>query len=111
MPVLLQVNFTRSPAHAHAATTESEKLEAARRTASQPGLSWKISVQEEGSETRGGIYLFEDLASAKAYAEGQVAPRLHERGATDISIRYFNVNEEASRLTRAPLDAPHAVAA
>lgn len=36
MPVLLQVNFTRNPAHAHATKTEAEKAEAAHRSPSTP---------------------------------------------------------------------------
>lgn len=109
MSIILQVNFTPGPAHA--AQSASEKLESARRIAALPGLSWKLWIQEESGGTRGGIYLFDDLASAKAWGNDQLTPRLLEGGATDISIRYFTINEEASRITHAPLELRQAVAA
>ena len=109
MSIILQVNFTPGPDHA--AQSAHEKQEAARRIAALPGLSWKIWIHEETGNTRGGIYLFDDLASAKAWGDDQLTPRLHEKGASDISIRYFAINEEASRITNAPLEARQAVAA
>jgi hypothetical protein len=107
MPVLLQVNFT--PGAAHAAQTPDDKLDSARRIAGLPGLAWKIWIQDEGSATRGGIYLFEDRHAARAWGEDQLRARLTEGGASDISIRYFDINEEASHITRAPIETRQAV--
>jgi len=102
MPVLLQVNFVPGPGQA--SQSQADKLASARHIAGLPGLAWKVWIQDPGSNTRGGIYLFADLASAQAWGDSQLRPRLEQGGATGISIRYFDVNEEPSRITRAPLD-------
>ncbi|CAH2599928.1 YdhR family protein [Rhodovastum atsumiense] len=106
MSVLLQVNFTPGPSQV--AQTEDDKLESARRIAELPGLSWKIWIHDEENTTRGGIYLFDDLAHARDWGEEQLRSRLTEAGASDISIRYFTISEAPSRITRAPLEAHEA---
>ena len=69
-----------------------------------PGLQWKIWL--DGSEERraGGIYLFEDRASAEAYVNGPIVARM--KANTDVSeleIRLFDVRQRMSEITRAPL--------
>ncbi|GGC89728.1 YdhR family protein [Chelatococcus reniformis] len=98
MPVILQVNFATAERPASQAQIESAKA-----IAQQPGLRWKVWINDEASQTRGGIYLFDDLKSAKAWGDDVLPERLKARGATHISIRYFDVNEDASLVTHAPL--------
>lgn len=98
MPVILQVNFVTPDRPAQQA-----QLESAKAIAQQPGLRWKVWINDEAAQTRGGIYLFDDLKSAKAWGDDILPERLKARGATNISIRYFDVNEEASLVTHAPL--------
>jgi hypothetical protein len=109
MSIILQVNFIPGPGQA--AQSPADKLEAAHRIAELPGLAWKVWIQATEGETRGGIYLFDTLANARDWGERQLRPRLEDGGAREISLRYFDVNEAPSRVTRAPLDAHAAVPA
>ena len=101
MAIILQVNYR--PSAAQAAAPETTRLENARRIADTVGgLQWKVWIASDDG-LRGGIYLFDDRESARAWADGDLRPRLEGGGGTDISIRYFEVDEAASAITRAPL--------
>jgi Putative mono-oxygenase ydhR len=67
-----------------------------------PGLRWKIWTENENEQTGGGIYLFEDEDSARAYVEEHTA-RLEGFGVKDIRARVFEVNEPLTEMTRGPL--------
>ena len=67
-----------------------------------PGLRWKIWTENENEQTGGGIYLFEDEDSARAYVEEHTA-RLEGFGVKDIRARVFEVNEPLTQMTRGPL--------
>jgi Putative mono-oxygenase ydhR len=67
-----------------------------------PGLRWKIWTENENEQTGGGIYLFEDEDSARAYVEEHTA-RLEGFGVKDIRARVFAVNEQLTEMTRGPL--------
>jgi hypothetical protein len=56
--------------------------------------------EEEG--TGGGVYLFEDDASALAYADEQTA-RLEGFGITDIRAKLFHVNEPLTAINGGPV--------
>lgn len=109
MAIILQVNFIPGPAQA--AQSQDERLAAARSIAALPGLAWKVWIQEHEGSARGGIYLFESVGDARDWGERRLRPRLEQGGASDISIRYFEINEAPSRLTHAPLDHHARVAA
>ena len=99
MPIVLQVNFT--PSAEQSRESDQAKRSRARVTASLAHLHWKIWIHNEDS--RGGIYLFSDRASAEAWGEGVLRTRLTRAGATNVSIRYFEIDEETSAITRAPV--------
>lgn len=102
MATILQVSYR--PSVGQAAALESKRVESARRIADTVGgLQWKVWVSSEDG-LRGGIYLFDDRESARAWAEGDLRPRLTEGGGTDLSIRYFEVDETLSAITRAPIE-------
>ncbi len=101
MPVILQVNFTPGPAHR--AQTRAERLQSAQHIAEFPGLRWKAWIGNQAADTAGGIYLFDNDSRASAWEE-QLRQRLAAAGATDVLIRHFEVDEEASAITRAPLE-------
>ena len=67
-----------------------------------PGLRWKIWTENEAEGTAGGIYLFEDDASAQTYVEEHTA-RLEGFGVTEIRARTFHVNEPLTEVTRGPV--------
>lgn len=108
MAIILQVNYRPSAAQAQA--PEAKRVESARRIADTVGgLQWKVWISSEDG-LRGGIYLFDDRESARAWAEGDLRPRLTDGGGTDISIRFFEVDETLSAITRAPVDPVRAAA-
>jgi hypothetical protein len=101
MPVLMQVNFT--PGDKQNRETQEDYNAVAHFISGLPGFRWKIWIADPATSTRGGIYLFDDLPAARAFGDDLLGPRLREDGARDISIRYFEINEEASAIDHAPL--------
>ena len=67
-----------------------------------PGLRWKIWTENKEEGVGGGVYLFEDEDSAKAYLEEQTA-RLEGFGIADIRAKVFDVNEGLTALNNGPL--------
>jgi hypothetical protein len=108
MPVLMQVNFT--PGDKQNRETQDDLNAVAHFISQLSGFRWKIWIVDEATSTRGGIYLFDDLAAAKAFGDDLLRPRLQEDGARDIAVRYFEINEEASAINHAPLTRPAATA-
>ena len=69
-----------------------------------PGLKWKIFGMDEERSEATGIYLFADDASLKAYIEGPIIARMKTVEAfSDITMKYFDVVEGATALTRGPV--------
>jgi hypothetical protein len=102
MGKLLQVNFTWDlPAEEKAKYADPD---GPRQIADQPGLHWKIWIHDEATNSAGGIYLWEDEKSARAWGDDLLPKRLAQLpNVRDISIRYFDIDPEASAVTRAPL--------
>ena len=65
MPCLLQFDFPFSGPWGDQMAGAMQDL--ARSIAQEPGLRWKIWTENEATGEAGGIYLFEDVASAQAY--------------------------------------------
>lgn len=74
----------------------------ARSISDEPGLLWKIWTENEAAGEAGGIYVFTDEASARAYLDMH-AKRLEQAGCTAIRGKIFDVNAALSKLNRAPL--------
>ena len=102
MPTLLKITF-----HAPNGASESAEQaawERAHKIAVWPGLIWKIWIAEPTQLLFGGIYLFENEASAKAYLEGPIGKSI--RAIPDISdfdAQLFEIEEKLSAVTRGPL--------
>lgn len=100
MRYLLQVDFPYTGPWGSEMTTAMEGL--ARSIADEPGLVWKIWTENQQANEAGGIYLFEDLASAQAYLTMHTA-RLKGFGIAQVNGKIFEVNDALSQLDRAPL--------
>jgi Putative mono-oxygenase ydhR len=72
----------------------------ARDIANEHGLVWKIWLENRETRHAGGIYLFEDRASAEHYREKHER-RLSAMGLTGVTANTFSVNTELSVLTMA----------
>jgi hypothetical protein len=72
----------------------------ARDIAAEPGLKWKIWLEDRKTGHAGGIYLFEDAVTAERYRQKHER-RLLAMGLTDVTAGSFAVNTELSLLTMA----------
>ena len=68
------------------------------------GLRWKVWSLNEAEREFGGIYLFDDQASADAYLAGPIVAQLGQHPALhDITAKQFDVLQEPSAVTRGPI--------
>jgi hypothetical protein len=100
MPYLLQVDFPYQGPWGNEMTTALRDL--AESIAKEPGLIWKLWTENQAAGEAGGIYLFEDLPNAEAYLTMHTK-RLMSFGVLRVNGKIFEVNEELSRIDRAPL--------
>ncbi|MGL6277948.1 MAG: monooxygenase [Gaiella sp.] len=102
MPTLVQFDFPmEGPWGAEMAEAFGDL---ARVIETAPGLRWKIWTENPTTGEGGGIYLFDDDATAAAYVAEHTA-RLQGFGIADIRARQFHVNEPLTAITHGPLAA------
>jgi len=70
--------------------------------AGENGLIWKIWTENRETGRAGGIYVFSSPEAAAAYT-AKHSERLESFGITGINALTFDVNEELSVITRAPI--------
>lgn len=98
---ILQVNFKVSIPRAD---LETAWLGAAQPIADVPGLRWKVWLMNEAENEAGGIYLFESKAAAETYMSGPIVASLKSSPViSNITAKLFDVMEEHSAITRAPV--------
>lgn len=68
--------------------------------ATEPGLRWKLWLEEAAQSRAGGAYLFEDRASAERYLTKHRA-RLAQWGIVDLEVTLSDVNDALSQRSRA----------
>lgn len=100
MAKLLQIDFPF--AGPFGAEMAAALAELAQSIATEPGFRWKIWTENAADRLAGGIYLFDDQASAEAYLAKHSA-RLASFGVTGIRALVFDVNEPLTRIDRGPL--------
>lgn len=98
MPSLLQIHFN-FPAELMGPALTAAAMPLAESITKEPGFISKISTENPRTGEAGGIYLFEDEASALAYATMH-EQRVLAMGASAVQFKLFDVNEPLSRLTR-----------
>jgi hypothetical protein len=107
--VIVQINYRR-PDMPEAEWEARYTDDRARQFLQVPGLLWKIWLDGSGERRAGGVYMFEDRASAEAYVAGPIVARLKSNPElSKVDVRVFDVRERMSEITRAPL--PHRKAA
>ncbi len=58
----------------------------------------------EAEREAGGIYLFDDEGSVKAFLDGPLASKVTSHpGLSDFSVKQFDVMEDATAITRGPV--------
>ncbi|MFX0543073.1 monooxygenase [Roseovarius sp. S4756] len=68
----------------------------------EPGMIWKIWTEDRQNGKAGGIYIFEDEQSAKAYLKMHTE-RLEAMGIRGIRGLILDTNDALSAINRAPL--------
>lgn len=69
-----------------------------------PGLQWKVWLMNEKDSEAGGIYLFENEKAVEQFkASPIVSAILSNPALSDFSIKQFDILEDISVVTRAPL--------
>jgi hypothetical protein len=79
-------------------------LAAAEKIAGLPGLVWKLWGYDDGEHVAESVYLFDNDEHARAWGDGPMKAALGSHpGIGDIEVRYYDVDEQLSAVTRAPL--------
>ncbi len=69
------------------------------------GLLWKVWIINEAKKEAGGIYLFNDESSLKAFLEGNIVAEVMKHPAlSDIEAKVFDVMDKHSKVTHGPVD-------
>jgi hypothetical protein len=98
----LQINYKFSVSRAE---FESGFDAVAAQIAEVPGLRWKIWLLSESESRGGGIYLFDDEESARAYLEGPIIAAMKSLPVlSELSSSSFSVLEEPTAVTRGPIE-------
>ena len=98
---LVQINFNYDLAR----EVLNERAKEFVRTVQQvPSLVWKTWIVNDQEQLTGGIYLFENEEAAKAYVEGPIIDQIRNSPVfRNLSIKLFDIMEEQSKATRAPI--------
>lgn len=80
----------------------SAYAELAHEFAKEKGLLWKIWTENPQAQAAGGIFVFGDAANAERFLVEHEA-RLKNGGFQGATCKLFAINEELSRIDRAPL--------
>ncbi|MGM0433601.1 MAG: monooxygenase [Pseudomonadota bacterium] len=100
MKTLLQIDFPYPGPFGDGMTDAMKDL--AISIAEEPGLIWKVWTENADTGEAGGIYLFHDEASARAYLEKHRA-RLDAFGITEVNAKLFQVNEALTAIDDGPV--------
>ena len=95
---IVQINY-KLPAPR--AEYEKASLPHAQHIADVPGLRWKVWIINEARGEAGGIYLFEDDATAQAFVRGPIVAEIKDTPM--LSIKAFDVIPELTAITRGPV--------
>lgn len=68
----------------------------------EPGMIWKIWTESEVNKLGGGIYLFEDENSAKAYLAMHTT-RLQQMGVKEVRGHIFDINQPLTNINHGPI--------
>ena len=97
---ILQINFNFTVSQAE---YEQAVSQLAQQFADLRGLRWKIWLMNEAEREAGGIYLFDDESSVRAYLEGPLAAQVKAHKAlSNLSVKQFDVMDELTAITRGP---------
>jgi hypothetical protein len=104
---LLQINFKITSSVKDYATMVAPLADPIAKT---QGLEWKVWIFNEQTHEAGGVYLFRDEKSVKAYLDGDIVTGMKKQPTiTEISAKIFDVDENLTHKTRGPIKSVVAV--
>lgn len=104
---LLQINIDHNITPDQFAATAKDTEDFARVIAAQPGLLWKIWIGDEGRSEVGGVYLFDSAQAAESFVGGPIFAQIKGNpGFKKVEAKLFDINEQCSAITKAPLPKP-----
>jgi hypothetical protein len=104
---ILQINFKITTSVKEYTTMVAPMVDPIAKT---PGLEWKVWLFNEQDHEAGGVYLFRDESSAKAYLNGDLVAGMRKQPTIkDISAKLFDVEENLTHKTRGPIKTAVAV--
>lgn len=77
----------------------AEYSDLAHRIAVTPGLIWKVWTENRETGEAGGVYLFENEPSLRAYLDAKIE-RMKAAGVDGLRVKEFDVNEPLTHITR-----------
>jgi hypothetical protein len=89
------VLFVTFPWHAPEDEVHKQSVAQARELATRGEFFSKLILRDAATKTSGAVYIFPSRAAAEKWRED-----LRRRRGSDVEARIFEVNEEASKLTR-----------
>jgi hypothetical protein len=79
-------------------------LELAPSFAALEGLEWKVWKINQEKKECGGVYLFKDEATVKAYLDSELYAGVKNHPAlSDVKAKVYDVLPEHSKITRGPI--------
>lgn len=96
--ILVQMNFDY-PVEKMGDVLTQEGKALAESINKEKGFISKIWIENKETAESGGIYIFEDMESVKAYVEMH-AKRIGSIGAGELKAKYFHINEPLSKLNK-----------
>lgn len=95
MSVIMYVDFPHNGPFGEELKNELSEL--AQSINNEPGLIWKVWIENEKDKTAGGVYLFDTRENAHMYLKMHSA-RLSEWGYTNIRGQIFETNDGLSEI-------------
>ena len=99
MAVIMHVDFPHKDIWGKEMATQMKELAESINT--EPGFIWKFWTESKKDDMAGGVYMFDSREHAENYLKMHSA-RLKEYGYSDIRGKVFEINEELSKICKAP---------
>lgn len=100
MAVIMYVDFPHKKIWGKEMASQMKEL--AQSIMKEPGCIWKYWTESKSEESAGGVYLFDSRKNAENYLKMH-SERLEKFGYSGIRGRVFEINEDLSKICKAPL--------
>ena len=99
MAVIMYVDFPHKDVWGKEMANQMKEL--AQSITNEPGFIWKFWTESKNDKMAGGVYMFDSRENAEKYLKMHTE-RLGKFGYSDIKGKVFDINEELSKVCKAP---------